>query len=217
MALTLDQKAYIQDYVYQVVTYQETYEEVSDHLITAMDKQAFTTENELAAAMVQLVEEDFGGVSSILHAEQQRSRELLRQQTGRIRAFGTNKWLWLGLILAFCTVSPFLFHHVDDRVFVLLLWCLSALPFLYSLPFRISQWRSKKSVKNKAMDMLASRLLLSFSVILMTQTFEVWHYGALSLVLRYMNVLLALFLAITCWHTIRLIHQEIRSVILATG
>ncbi|WP_028298397.1 hypothetical protein [Olivibacter sitiensis] len=218
MSLTFDQQAYIKDYVYKVVTYQETYEEVSDHLITALDGRRFSTENELAAAMLQIIEDDFGGLPQIISAERNFSRELAERwkivHVRELRSFLRNAWFWCGLAVIFFVLYKGLLTHYDNKIVLVLYFLFATLPLMYQLPFRLAQWGKKKSIKNRALDLIGSRLTFSFSSLLIILSSDIGR--ELGDFIKYVYSFVLFFLIVCCTLIVRLIHKKMKPMRLAS-
>lgn len=68
MKPTQQQKQWLQDYLYQVMEYRETYEEVYDHILTALEYK--TGEQFFESMVIEIIADDFGGHNSLLEMEE---------------------------------------------------------------------------------------------------------------------------------------------------
>jgi ABC-type multidrug transport system fused ATPase/permease subunit len=62
------QKQWLQDYLYQVMAYRETYEEVYDHILTALEEKP--EQQFFERTVSEIITDDFGGHNSLLEMEE---------------------------------------------------------------------------------------------------------------------------------------------------
>jgi hypothetical protein len=68
MKPTLKQQLWLKDYLYQVMNYRETYEEVYDHILAALENKPEAKQFETAVA--EVIEEEFGGNNGLMEMEE---------------------------------------------------------------------------------------------------------------------------------------------------
>ncbi|MBK0381791.1 hypothetical protein I5M32_02360 [Pedobacter sp. SD-b] len=103
MKLNQNEKAWVNKLVYQNVKYNETYYEVIDHVISALENEQ--DENiTFYQKLNQIWDEDFGGYENLPYLEKQREKEVSKQINRRYRRLFLN-YLKFPLILTTITLS----------------------------------------------------------------------------------------------------------------
>lgn len=162
MPLTKEQEIYIQNYVYLMVDYRETYEELSDHLISALGDLGFQEERQLQDALVRVIDEDLGGSYNIIMKERERAKHLVshlgKQHLKEFFMGFLRPWIWLAIVLVF-----FLGKVATIHISALFLYrsciIMMVLPTLVFGAYKLITWKQKKSIKEMAVFNMAFLLL----------------------------------------------------------
>src|ERR1700759_442967 len=68
MKPTLKQQLWLKDYLYQVMDYRETYEEVYDHILAALENKP--EEKQFETTVAEVIDEEFGGNNGLMEMEE---------------------------------------------------------------------------------------------------------------------------------------------------
>ncbi|WP_028298398.1 hypothetical protein [Olivibacter sitiensis] len=162
MALTKEQEIYIKNYVNLMVDYRETYEELSDHLISALENSDFRDEGELREALTVVMDEDFGGAYEIVMQERERSK-LLVSKLGKEHFKGflvslSRPWIWLVLVATFFASQRMAVSISSVQLYKSCL-AIMILPTLVFGLYKFVTIKGKKSIKEKAVFNMAFLML----------------------------------------------------------
>ncbi len=109
MKPTPDQKLWLKDYLYQVMEYRETYEEVYDHILLALENEPKSEFFE--SAVMKIITDDFGSNNALYELERSckyaAERDSIQQYAGLMKLWVTPKLiLFTGLLFSFtCLVG----------------------------------------------------------------------------------------------------------------
>jgi hypothetical protein len=123
MRLTRSQLAEVDAYLYSIVKYRETFQELKDHVLTALqDGQAYTFD---IRSVERIVEEDFGGRENIIECEAFYKRSTTARYFKLLGSEMLNTFKWFGLVrnlsmIALCAILFFSAKSSPD---------ISSLPF----------------------------------------------------------------------------------------
>ena len=154
MKLNQNEKAWVDKLVYQNVKYNETYYEVIDHVISALENEK--EENiTFYQKLNQIWDEDFGGYENLPYLEKQREKEV-NKLIGKRRLEIFRSYFKLPLIIstftfsiAFYFVSYYFFSNI--ALFIILIFSLMVPSFFSGIMY----WKTKQinfikpSIKNK--------------------------------------------------------------------
>jgi hypothetical protein len=100
MRLTRNQLAEVDNYLNELTRYRETYQELKDHVLTALqDLNACTFDIQFVK---DIVEEDFGGRENIIKYEAVYKRSSTKRYFKLLAAEMLNTFKWVGLIKNLC-------------------------------------------------------------------------------------------------------------------
>ena len=132
MKPTQQQKQWLKDYLYQVMEYKETYEEVYDHILLAIEN---APEQEFFESVVaNIMEKDFGGNNGLLQLEEQ-CRETAEENTKA--QYRTNFKQWFASPLVAVTLLLFAIQFAVLHIKAAFLWSLLFLVILFFVPVLI--------------------------------------------------------------------------------
>ncbi|GAA4097042.1 hypothetical protein [Mucilaginibacter panaciglaebae] len=102
MTPTPEEKQWLHDYLYQIMQYRETFEEVYDHILLALEDMPRPQFFE--SAIARIITNDFGSDNGLYELEQNcrraANRDIVKQYTGQMRAWLSAKFiLFTGLII----------------------------------------------------------------------------------------------------------------------
>jgi len=132
MILNEEQQSIIKMLVSNEVTYQETYVEVYDHILSTLEKRDFISDFQKAYA--EVLEADFGGHSGIekleANRERQTRKEIIQKKWHFFSEFFKGPAIIISLVL-----GVFCYYGFNNKHFGLYLLCATAvmalLPFLF--------------------------------------------------------------------------------------
>lgn len=109
MKLTEQQKKKTSDYIFEEQKYRETYNELYDHIITAL---SYCDEVYSLESVAKIVNKDFGGFENIRKTEEEYQKELNKRYIRAFRQEMLNTFKWPGLLnnistFSFCTILYF--------------------------------------------------------------------------------------------------------------
>ena len=105
MVLTEEQKKEIREYIVTVPKFRETYNELYDHILNALEDSntVFSIEEVIA-----IVDRDFGGFNEIVYQEKIYQKEIGKKYNKHFRSLFIDTLKWPGvLIFAFCALIYF--------------------------------------------------------------------------------------------------------------
>ncbi|OOQ56429.1 hypothetical protein [Mucilaginibacter pedocola] len=185
MKPTEAQKLSLQTYLHDTLSYRETYEEIYDHILSAMEFQPEGVSFE--DAINNIIRNDFGGAKNLVKIETESKNAMVKEGLNKFLRFVTQYFkLPLLLYTVLATVQTYYFLSkinpgaiAIEAILVLLTMlvpCAIHLLRLYNTGYLLSTTR--KSARDKMFDNLAAgpiRLLLLLNVwIANTSTFNEW-------------------------------------------
>jgi hypothetical protein len=216
MILTEEQKANVSVLVNNEVEYQETYQEVYDHILTSLEaRQALP---DLQKAYREILEDDFGGHLGIEILEESRRHTVWNEtfQNQKLVFYRFFKWPGLVLLIALCGLYVYWFEPNLGKITALfsgsvVLLTLSSFIVMGLSNFILKQKKSaqKRSVNNVSIKIMWGtiwrgfiylwifRVLCSFVFMLDNAPFFAYHHGmmlALAFIIDAVNLILALYM-----------------------
>jgi len=169
MILSEEQKSIIKTLVSNEVTYQETYVEVYDHVMSTLETKDFI--GDFQKAYAEILEKDFEGHSGIEKLEAGREWLIIKEITQRKWGFFFEFFKGPAVIVSL-TLSVFCYYGFHNKHFTL--WLLGTMGIMTIFPFFIfhvinfinrlkkKEKGNKKSISDNA---LSSAATLIFSII----------------------------------------------------
>ena len=163
MIPTINEKQWLQDYLFKSLRYRETYNEIYDHILTAL-------ENEPAAEFFEttvynVIEKEFGGSSNMLYMEVESKRAISTEIKMKYwRKF--TEWFKLPLVAYTLIIIAFNFYFSGSKHFLLsiLSFIIFLSPILIAVVRKIlrrfKDHNYKPSIKEGAFDRLLYRYIL---------------------------------------------------------
>jgi hypothetical protein len=206
MVLTLENKLEIVDYIGGVPKYQETFDEVYDHIISALS----STENaEFNIGLVRdIVNEDFGGFEQIVLNETEFEKRFVRTCMGDVRREVVNGFHFPGILVNFLLLFlSYLIYRSLDQYEIGLKFLLGSIYLLiigilvkYGFTRYIMNQKSKHTIRLKFMStflFFCSNLITSTTLFLLNRepifqvSSNVKHFLAVGLFYIFLNLFFA--------------------------
>ncbi len=184
MKLTQEQIDNVNVLVSNEVKYQETYDEVFDHVLSAME--ARDTMPDLQKTYREILEEDFGGHQGLEELEYEQNAVLKDEmQERRVdQLAGFLKWPGI-LAPLFIAIVCYCGIH-SSRSFLLWVYlgvCIMVLaPFVFigigNLVIRFNKYEQKRSIKNNSLRAMGNRLFVYYIAMIFISNFfkVIFHY-----------------------------------------
>ncbi|WP_448703021.1 hypothetical protein ACFGVR_11775 [Mucilaginibacter sp. AW1-3] len=152
MKLNEEQMASISVLVNNEVKYRETYSEVYDHILTALE--ARTTLPDLQKAYSEILEEDFGGHPGLEKLESFRERAFKRSISSRRLNFFVRAIKWPGILVTL-PLAVFVYYNAAHHLLILpILFAIVSAVMLPMLTLTagnfIMGWQNYRGIKSKA-------------------------------------------------------------------
>ena len=163
MIPTINEKQWLQDYLFKSLRYRETYNEIYDHILTALEHEPATQFFE--TTVYNVIEKEFGGSSNMLYMEVESKRAISTEIKMQYwRKF--TEWFKLPLFAYTLIIIAFNFYFSGSKHF--LLGMLSFIIFLSPILIavvrkilrRFKDQYYKPSIKEGAFDRLLYRYIL---------------------------------------------------------
>ncbi|MBB5396030.1 hypothetical protein [Mucilaginibacter sp. AK015] len=113
MKPTEQQLKVLQDYLYNTLAYRETYEEIYDHILSAMEHQPGNISFE--DAINNIIRSDFGSPANLLKLEQAGKKALVKDALRRFGSYFTDCFKFPGVLYALVSalLAYYIFSHVQ--------------------------------------------------------------------------------------------------------
>ena len=163
MIPTIKEKQWLQDYLNKALRYRETYDEIYDHILTALEHESAAEFFE--TTVYNVIEKEFGGSNNMLYMEVQSKRAISPEIKMQYRRKFT-EWFKLPLVAYTLIITAFNFYFSGSKHF--LLGMLSFIIFLSPILIavvrkilvRFKHHNYKPSIKEGAFDRLLYRDIL---------------------------------------------------------
>lgn len=114
MKPTEQEKQWLQDYLYQSLSYRETYSEVYDHILLALEDRP--AREFFASTVNDIIEEDFGGSINMLNMEVECTYTVKEDIISQYRN-NINRWFKFPLIIYTTATFFSLYYLFGGKVF----------------------------------------------------------------------------------------------------
>lgn len=166
------------------VKYQETYQEVFDHMLSAME--ARNSMPDLQKAYREILEEDFGGHGGLEELEYVQNTSLKDAMEEKRIDYLANFLKWPGILIPLLIAVICYYGIHASKFFVLWLYLgvftMVMVPFIFigigNLIIRLKKSSKKKSIKNNSLRAMGNRLFLYYiGMTIMGNFFKIlFHY-----------------------------------------
>lgn len=187
MKLTADQDNNLRKYLRDTMRYRETYEEVYDHIITALENRAYT--GTLEEAVNQILREDFGGYDNLRKMEDDAKNAAVKSGISNYLSFYIEYFKWPRLLYTVCyaaviywcfAYAPLTPVVLEAVVAIMIITpCVLSLMRFYKIGYRFGD--TKKSVRDTVFVKIAivpMRLFVLGSILLtmsVAQGHNIWQ------------------------------------------
>lgn len=144
MKLTEEQKKEVYDYIFPVPRYRETFNEVYDHVINALEDREDAFSIELVA---YIINNDFAGFSNIVEEEKLYQKKLFKKYAGFFRQEMLNTLKWPNVInnLIIFAICMVFYQFVNRNLSIKILFDALVLIFLSPAVFGITKsWLNRR-------------------------------------------------------------------------
>ncbi len=107
MKPTPDQKLWLKDYLFKVMQYRETYEEVYDHMLLAIEK--YPEQQYFISTVLDILNNDFGGTNGLLDLEE-KCRQTVESTAKNQFRDNFKRWLMTPLVIVTAVLFAGLFY-----------------------------------------------------------------------------------------------------------
>lgn len=163
MIPSIEEKRWLQDYLNKALRYRETYDEIYDHILTALEHEPAIEFFE--TTVYNVIEKEFGGSNNLLYMEVQSKRAISTEIKMQYwRKF--TEWFKLPLVAYTLIITAFNFYFSGSKHFLLgmLSFIIFLLPILIAVVrkvlVRFKHHNYKPSIKEGAFDRLLYRYIL---------------------------------------------------------
>jgi hypothetical protein len=166
MKPTLQQTQLLKKYLRNLLDYRETYEEIYDHILSAVESN--TTDEPFAEAVNNIIKTNFGGAKGLIKIEKQHYKavvnEVVKQQWLQFTQSFKFPEVLLSLLLFAAIYFIVIIFSAQATAIVIFLFALCIMPGVFVLfrYFRIGYAikDTKKSIKDGILGQLASKPVL---------------------------------------------------------
>lgn len=137
MTPTLEEKLWLRDYLYQALSYRETFDEVYDHILLALENRS--AQPYFESTVYKIIDEDFGGSINMLNMEVECQRTIEKElQTQYWQTYFS--WLKLPHAAYLLIIGSALFFSssFNNLIFDLILVVIACLPLVLIVVRKIS-------------------------------------------------------------------------------
>lgn len=187
MKISPEQDSKLRKYLRDTMRYRETYEEVYDHLITALENRPFT--GTLEEAVNQILREDFGGYDNLRKMEDDAKNAAVRNGINKYLGFYLEYFKWPRLFYTICYAAVIYWCFGHAPLIPVVLEAVVAIMFItpgvlslmrfYKIGYRFGD--TKKSVRDTVFVKIAIvpvRLFVLGSILLtmsVAQGHNIWQ------------------------------------------
>jgi hypothetical protein len=162
MKPTEQQLRVLQDYLHKTLNYRETYEEIYDHILSAVEYQP--NDISFEDAINNVIRNDFGSPENLLKVEKANKSALVKDMYKKYRLYFTSYFKFPNvcylLTALFATYYSFAHASISTTIFIIMSLLMTLTPYiiyllrLYNTGYILGT--TKKSAKDKSFETLAS-------------------------------------------------------------
>lgn len=198
----------LQDYLHKTLTYRESYEEIYDHILSALEHQP--ADISFQDAINVIIINDFGGHRNLLKVEKAHKDALVNDMYKKYRSYLVSYFKVPNLFYLLLAVGPTCYGFAQIRVstslIIVMAFLLILAPYiiyllrLYDTGYILGT--TQKSAKDKSFEILASIPVRFFVIV---NAFAIWSgEGFYKVFLGTNNYLLAVWLLIAILYNLSL-------------